>query len=234
MLFSCFKTRGAQRFWWSSLAQRSNGSLKIWLKSLLEGLNFIEAWERYLSSRNLGWKLFQVNGVVKWVKGVETPPFIVLRGNLPVGVSETRTCLMWNRTSPRILFEIWSKAPDKSGAPRLSCWITVWSDMSDPRSGHIRKFPVESGEPVGQVRFGDIVTGENWLTGHARSMGWTYLTRLFGIRWRSLDKYGGLGILGFPDKSEQGAGHVRYRLLESVHMIKTESKYNSYGIELYE
>jgi hypothetical protein len=54
-------------------AWRLRGSLKGWLKSLLESLDVSGAWRREsLSSRNAGSKCFQVSGVVNRVKGAWT------------------------------------------------------------------------------------------------------------------------------------------------------------------
>jgi hypothetical protein len=158
----------------------SNLSYKSWIWLKLERVD--------LNSRNLGWKLFQVNGVAKWVEGVEIPFYSPHREFARWGVKDPD---MSGREPDKSGNPLWNpvQTPDKSSAPRLSRWKTAWPDMCSPGVRHVRQSSLESGEPVGEIRFGDLVAGESWLTRHVQSMGRTYPANLSGIRWRSPDKY---------------------------------------------
>jgi hypothetical protein len=121
-----------------------------------------------LSSRSLGQWIFKSMEWPNELRGWR-PPIIPLTGNLPIGVSEIRTCLVqgsgisekgyWN--------PVW--APDKSGAPRLSMGKAVGPDMSGSGTRYVRRTSLKPRDPIGQVWPKDLAVERKWLTVYVKS-----------------------------------------------------------------
>jgi hypothetical protein len=71
------------------------------------------------------------------------PPFMGPRGNLPIGVSEIRTCLARRPhiSEKRYLNSV--LATYMSDAPRLNTREADWLDMSGPGIGYVQGMPLE-------------------------------------------------------------------------------------------
>jgi hypothetical protein len=85
--------------------------------------------------------------------------FYTPKGNMPIGLSEIRTC-------PTRSLDISGKcywnpvlAPDMSGAHRLSTGKAAGSNMSGPGTRYVQRIPLKPREWAEQIWQNDLVAG---------------------------------------------------------------------------